>query len=75
MTSVAPLGMMTLVVILAVLTWGTPLASIRPVDRSGWISIRIMLSSEMNGRSLRRVPVLMNWTCWTVLVRLVTRVR
>ncbi len=75
MTSVAPLGTMTLVVILAVLVWGTPLASIRPVERSGWISIRIIPSSEMNGRSLSRVPVLRNWICWTVLVRFVTRVR
>ena len=68
MTSVAPSGTMTLVVSSAVCWLGMLLVT-EPELRSGWISIRIIPSSEMNGRIRSSVPVFRNWTCWIVLVK------
>ena len=68
MTSVEPSGTITFVVNSAV-CWLGMLFVAEPELRSGWISIRTMPSSETNGRSRNRVPVLRNWTCWIVLVK------
>ena len=68
MTSVAPSGTITLVVSSAVCWLGMLLVT-EPELRSGWISIRTIPSSEMNGRIRSSVPVFRNWTCWIVLVK------
>ena len=72
MITVRPSGTMTFVVTSVTSLLGSvkpPTSVTVPVEDSGWTSMRIMPSLEMNGRSRNCVPVSRKATAWVVLVR------